>query len=77
MKAKGFDEPCLHYYKTETTLGKTYINIAFTDEYFHNSEVKYGAYKGCTCTAPSQALVMRWLREVHKIGMFPSTYTLD
>lgn len=67
LKEKGFDESCLHYYWTEIVLGKECINFSFTDEYFHNSEVEYGAYKGCKCTAPTQQMAMAWLRELHNI----------
>lgn len=63
LKEKGFDEPCLHYYRTEIVLGKECTHFTFTDEYFHNSEVEYGAYKGCKCTAPTLQMAMKWLRE--------------
>ena len=67
LKEKGFDEACLYYYRTETTLGKEYTNLAFIDEYLHNSEIKYGTYEECVCTAPTLQMAMKWLRETYKL----------
>ena len=60
LKDKGFDESCRYYYVNNG-------NLMFTEEYLHNSEIKYGTYPGCVCTAPTQQMAMRWLREAHNI----------
>ena len=60
LKDKGFDESCRYYYVNNG-------NLMFTEEYFHNSEIKYGTYTGCICTAPTLQMAMKWLREVHTL----------
>lgn len=63
LKEKGFDEPCMNYFTKEGFLGKEIIHSNWTDEpCFNNAE-----YNDFVCTQPTQALVMRWLREVHNI----------
>lgn len=69
LKEKGFDEGCRYYYVNNG-------NLMFTEEYLHNSEIKYGTYPSCVCTAPTQQMAMRWLREIHNIFIViePRTY---
>ena len=67
LKEKGFDESCRYYYVNNG-------NLMFTEEYLHNSEIKYGTYPSCVCTAPTQQMAMCWLREVHNISIELWTY---
>ena len=60
LKEKGFNESCRYYYVNNG-------NLMFTEEYLHNSEIKYGTYSSCVCTAPTQQMAMAWLREIHNI----------
>lgn len=60
LKEKGFDAPVKNYYSL------------YTEDVKHNLQKKYGAKKNwnsfdLTISRPSQSLVMKWLREVHKI----------
>jgi len=67
LKDKGFDESCRYYYVNNG-------NLMFTEEYFHNSEIKYGTYTGCICTAPTLQMAMKWLREVHKLHIIAEPF---
>ena len=64
LKEKGFDEICYTWY---TKRGKFHIGT-HNDDYFvnHFSDLHTWKDKG-QCSAPTQALAMRWLREIHKI----------
>ena len=63
-KEKGFNEGCLHYYQN---------GIVDTDGYYNH-------YNMCVkniCSAPTQSLLQRWLREEKKVHIeiypvFPS-----
>ena len=60
LKEKGFDEYTAMVYNQN---GSFIPNGAIEDTY----QTFY--------SAPTLQMVMKWLREVHKIGIFPSTYT--
>ena len=65
LKEAGFDVPCTSQY----TEGKCIWNVGYPDN-FNQDEFGY--------SRPTQALVARWLREVHRISvdaafMAPST----
>lgn len=67
VKEKGFDEKCFFNYDEIE-------NVCDTDETsmdFNNSELpyKWGNYN-FICSAPTQSLVQRWLREVHNIFIY-------
>lgn len=53
-KEKGFDEKCYHYYQKEELESDGYFNR-------YNKGVEY------ICSAPTQSLLQRWLREEKKI----------
>jgi len=60
LKEKGFDELCLCIYDTECT-----NHISVLDYEVTNNELEY---RDNMCyLAPTQALVMRWLREVYNL----------
>ena len=66
LKEKGFDELCIFKYNSEGVRMKAGVAI---DEW-QNSELDDNE---CSCV--SHQMAMKWLREVHNIGIFPSTYT--
>lgn len=57
-KEKGFSEMCTAYYTSST--GNGLIARSFNQNKIH---LKYGKY----CSAPTQSLLQKWLREVHKV----------
>lgn len=64
-KEIGFDEKCLYHYRTGKSIGTKageLFNETFISNACSNSDWKEGA-----CTAPTQSLLQRWLREEHKI----------
>ena len=56
-KEKGFDEFGKHYYNKTGKEFSFYAKLANHTTGVHN----------LTCTAPTQSLLQKWLREVHKI----------
>ena len=65
LKKKGFDEALWASYDI--------------DGYFDNDHALFTNKTECDgfeCVAPTQQMAMKWLREVHKIGVFPATYTI-
>ena len=62
LKEKGFDEPIWTCYEDDN-------EVIFGDKYnWNNSPMGH-------TSAPTHQMAMKWLREVHNIGIFPSTYT--
>lgn len=68
LKEKGFDEPCYAYwYEDENKLIISHSMYAIqniTNPCFFGPAV------------PTLQMAMKWLREVHKLGVFPSTYSI-
>ena len=62
LKEKGFNEGCNSYFISDDEIALISVRRDFND---------YGVY----LSAPTLQMAMKWLREVHKIGIFPSTYT--
>ena len=62
LKEKGFDEGCNSYFISDNE-----IALISNRRDFNN----HGVY----LSAPTHQMAMKWLREVHKIGIFPNTYT--
>lgn len=56
LKEAGFDVPCKSYYELEDSEVVRKDSIGSSD---------YNAYEDAVCSRPTQALVARWLREVH------------
>ena len=61
LKEKGFNQNCATYYLD----GQVW-------RHYHGEVIPKAKQ---IYAAPTQAVAMKWLREVHKIGIFPSTYT--
>lgn len=63
LKEKGFDVPCMGRYSVRS-------------KEFHLDCTRLCNNGGLfECSAPTLQMAMKWLREVHNIGIFPSTYT--
>lgn len=56
-KEKGFDEPCIYMYNDDKEVISTKIGMNFHPNY-------YG-----TISCPTQSLLQRWLREIHKLNI--------
>ena len=71
LKEKGFDCACKAWYSEYTSQfgGEKYTSIEFDNHNKFNENYKF------ICSAPTLQMVMKWLREVHKLGISPSTYT--
>ncbi len=65
LKEKGFDEICRSYFIEKGG-----------DVRYCGAPLKNNSLQESQHLRPTQALAMRWLREVHKIGVFPATYTI-
>ena len=70
LKEKGFDEPCKVWYSEYTSQfnGKKYNSLEFDDCNRFNVGYKFLFY------VPTLQMAMKWLREVHKIGIFTSSW---
>ena len=72
LKEKGFDEITFTWY---TGKGKFCVGKNNFDDYHvnHLSNMATARDKN-KCSAPTLQMAMKWLREVHKIGIFPTTF---
>ena len=71
LKEKGFNERLLSFYITDEVKKEGYFQLmAFTDDKIDNN------HSDLCYLAPTQQMAMRWLREIHKLGVFPSSYTV-
>ena len=61
LKSKGFEQNVAHYYDGN------HLWRHYSGEILPKREL-FGA--------PTQQMAMKWLREVHNIGVFPATYTI-
>lgn len=68
LKEKGFNEECSCFY-SNIDYGTPGLEVD-GQLYYKNSALNDEEY-----AAPTLQMAMKWLREVHKIGVFPSTYT--
>lgn len=70
LKEKGFDIPCNSLYRKTLKENKLFDepNLYIASWLKNNTDLKKSEYSDIVyCVAPTQALVMRWLREVHQI----------
>lgn len=70
LKENGFDEYCTHVYNIETR--RNLEADFYTSRYVYNSWLDKNEPR--LMVAPTLQIAMKWLREVHKIGVFPSIY---
>jgi len=64
LKEKGFDEGCRAHYGNAGSFSYEKYEVEASGCEIHNAIL-----------APTLQMVMKWLRKVHKIGVFPSTYS--
>ena len=70
LKEKGFNERLLTFYITDEDKKEgSFQTMAFTDDKIDNNHSDH------CYLAPTLQMAMKWLREAHKLGVFPSTYT--
>jgi len=67
LKEKGFEEECVYFYDWDE---EDEIYRICSNGGSCNSK-EYPTYY----SMPTLQMAMKWLREVHNIGIFPSTYT--
>ena len=68
LKEKGFNEPCCHFYKGGELNKLSYYHGEGTGFVRNNSPIDGKLYcEDMQCTAPTQSLAQKWLRENHSI----------
>ena len=81
-KEKGFNVETLHFYCKNRTCNyiKTPYKYSFevnaNQERLINGEIDNFGY-GITWSAPTQSLLQRWIREVHKIHLTPTSISQE
>jgi hypothetical protein len=73
-KEKGFDEECRHFFEVEHPDQRPTFHTEY--EPYRNSEIinGYGKCDYPMMSAPTQSLLQKWLREVHKINVLIYMY---
>ena len=68
LKEKGFNEPCSYYYENNELYKLGYYHGEGTGFVRNNSPID-GRFlcEEMQCTAPTQSLAQKWLREIHRI----------
>ena len=68
LKEKGFNEPCSYYYEDDELYKLAYYHGDGTGFVCNNSHISDRFLcEEMQCTAPTQSLAQKWLREVHHI----------
>ena len=68
LKEKGFNEPCCRFYEDDELYKLAYYHGDGTGFVRNNSPINDMMYcEEMQCTAPTQSLAQKWLREVHHI----------
>ena len=68
LKEKGFDEPCCHFYEDNELCKLSHYHGDGTGFVRNNSPINDRLLcEEMQCTAPTQSLAQRWLRETHHI----------
>lgn len=71
LKEKGFDEYGMYFYTLEDEGEEGYKSNKRLQELAHNSHPEL---KKRAVSCPTLQMAMKWLREKHKLGVFPTTY---
>ena len=76
LKEKGFDETCRAFWKEwNGEISLCGCNSSHTFEYCHNTMLEnYNDSEETNITAPTLQMAMKWLREVHNLFIFISTW---
>ena len=68
LKEKGFNEPCSYYYEDDELYKLGYYHGDGTGFARNNSPINDRLLcEEMQCTAPTQSLAQKWLREIHHI----------
>ena len=78
LKEKGFNEPCSHYYEDNDLYKLGYYHGEGTGFVRNNSPI-YGRFlcEKMQCTAPTQSLAQKWLRETRNITFNANPHSND
>lgn len=74
LKEKGFDEYGMYFYTLEDEGCEGYKSNRTLREFAHNS---HPDLKDRAVSCPTLQMAKKWLKVVHNIGIFPSTYTFS
>ena len=72
-KEKGFNERVIHYYTPEgyCTESEGYRTERLVESDWNNGEGNYPTMpEDVSCSAPTQSLLQKWLREKHNIDVY-------
>ena len=73
LKEKGFNEPCSYYYEDDELYKLAYYQGDGTGFARNNSPVNDKlSCEEMQCTAPTQSLAQKWLRDIHNMCVRPS-----
>ena len=73
LKEKGFNEPCSHYYEDNDLYKLGYYHGEGTGFVRNNSPIDGRLLcEKMQCTAPTQSLAQKWIRETHNMNVSPS-----
>ena len=78
LKEKGFNEPCSHYYEDNDLYKLGYYHGEGTGFVRNNSPID-GRFlcEKMQCTAPTQSLAQKWLRETYHITFNANPHSND
>ena len=74
-KEKGFNERVIHYYTPEgrCTESEGYMTERLVESDWNNGEGNYPTMpEDVSCSAPTQSLLQKWLREKHNLIVIPN-----
>ena len=75
LKEKGFNEPCSYFYEDNELHELNYYQGNGAGFVRNNSPINDMMYcEEMQCTAPTQSLAQKWLREIHHIAFNANPY---
>ena len=78
LKEKGFNEPCSYYYEDDELYKLAYYHGDGAGFVCNNSPVNDRLLcEEMQCTAPTQSLAQKWLREIHNITFNANPHSND
>lgn len=78
LKEKGFNEPCSYYYEDNELYKLAYYHGDGTGFVCNNSTINDRLLcEDMQCTAPTQSLAQKWLRETHYITFNANPHSND
>ena len=78
LKEKGFNEPCSYYYEDDELYKLAYYHGDGAGFVCNNSPINDRLLcEEMQCTAPTQSLAQKWLREIHNITFNANPHSND